>query len=191
VNRPPERSAFAGFSRRLAAGLIDWLIVLAALWLTTVIRAVLGEDGGTWSAVLTVASVVLVPLLYFGLLWTRNGQTYGMRAAEIRMISTDTWEAPNPPRALLRALVAVLTFTACWLPLMLAFSDESGSAANAVIAAGLAFAAVALIGHLLALRDPSGQSVQDRLFGLAVVRVEPSEQRSQPGEPALSSPQRL
>ena len=191
MNRPPERSAFAGFSRRLAAGLIDWLIVLAALWLTTVIRAVLGEDGGTWSAVLTVASVVLVPLLYFGLLWTRNGQTYGMRAAEIRMISTDTWEAPNPPRALLRALVAVLTFTACWLPLMLAFSDESGSAANALIAAGLAFAAVALIGHLLALRDPSGQSVQDRLFGLAVVRVEPSEQRSQPGEPALSSPQRL
>lgn len=139
---------------------------------------------------LTVASVVLVPLLYFGLLWTRNGQTYGMRAAEIRMISTDTWEAPNPPRALLRAFVAVLTFAACWLPLMLAFSDESGSAANALIAAGLAFAAVALIGHLLALRDPSGQSVQDRLFGLAVVRVEPSEQRSQPGEPALSSPQR-
>jgi uncharacterized RDD family membrane protein YckC len=96
VNRPPERSAFAGFSRRLAAGLIDWLLVLAALWLTAVLRAALGESGGGWSAVLTVTSVVLLPLLYFSLLWTRNGQTYGMRAAEIGMISTDTWEAPYP-----------------------------------------------------------------------------------------------
>jgi uncharacterized RDD family membrane protein YckC len=185
VNRP-ERSAFAGFSRRLAAGLVDWLIVFVALWLTAVIRATIGEDGGGWSAALTVASVVALPLLYFSLLWTRSGQTYGMRAAEIRMISTDTWEPPNPSRAVLRALVAVVTFAACWVPLMLAFSDESGSAASAVIAVGVAFAALALIGHLLALRDASGQSLQDRLFGLAVVDAELSEQRSEPGEPALS-----
>jgi uncharacterized RDD family membrane protein YckC len=106
VNRP-ERSAFAGFSRRLAAALVDWLIVLVALWLTAVIRATVGEgDGGAWSAALTVASVVALPLLYFSLLWTRRGQTYGMRAAEIRMVSTDTWETPNTPRALLRACVA-------------------------------------------------------------------------------------
>jgi uncharacterized RDD family membrane protein YckC len=185
VNRP-ERSAFAGFSRRLAAGLCDWLIVLVALWLSAVIRATIGEDGGGWSAALTVALVAALPLLYFSLFWTRGGQTYGMRAAEIRMIATDTWEPPHLRRAVLRAVVAVVTFAACWLPLMLAFSDESGSAANAVIAAGLAFAALALVGHLLALRDPSGQSAQDRLFGLAVVDAEPSEQRSQPGEPALS-----
>jgi uncharacterized RDD family membrane protein YckC len=187
VNRP-ERSAFAGFSRRLAAGLVDWLIVLVALWLTAVIRATIGEDGGGWSAALTLASVVALPVLYFSLLWTRRGQTYGMRAAEIRMVSTDTWQPPNPPRAVLRAFVAVVTFAACWLPLMLAFSDESGSAANAIIAAGLAFAALALIGHLLAFRDPSGQSVQDRPFGLAVVRAAPSGQPSQPGEPVLSTP---
>jgi uncharacterized RDD family membrane protein YckC len=188
VNRP-ERLAFAGFSRRLAAGLVDWLIVLAALWLTAVIRAAIGEgDGGAWSAALTVASVVALPLLYFSLLWTRRGQTYGMRAAEIRMVSTDNWEPPNPPRAVLRAFVAVVTFAACWLPLMLAFSDEAGSAANAVIAAGLAFAVLALVGHLLALRDASGQSAQDRLFGLAVVGAAPSGQSSQPSEPVLSTP---
>jgi uncharacterized RDD family membrane protein YckC len=188
VNQP-ERAAFAGFSRRLAAALVDWLIVLVVLWLTAVIRATVGEgDGGAGSAALTVASVVALPLLYFSLLWTRRGQTYGMRAAEIRMVSTDTWETPNAPRALLRACVAVVTFAACWLPLMLAFSDEAGSAANAVIAAGLAFAALALVGHLLALRDPGGQSVQNRLFGLAVVRAAPSGQPSQPGEPVLSPP---
>ena len=187
MNRP-ERSAFAGFSRRLAAGLVDWLIVLVALWLTAVFRATIGEGKGGWSAALTVASVVALPLLYFSLLWTRRGQTYGMRATEIRMVATDTWERPNPPRAVLRAFVAVVTFAACWLPLMLAFSDEAGSATNAVIAAGLAFAVLALGGHLLALRDANGQSAQDRLFGLAVVRAAPSGQPSQPGEPVPSTP---
>jgi uncharacterized RDD family membrane protein YckC len=33
VDQPLERSAFAGFSSRLTAGQIDWLIVLAALWI--------------------------------------------------------------------------------------------------------------------------------------------------------------
>jgi uncharacterized RDD family membrane protein YckC len=37
VDQPLERSAFAGFSSRLTAGLIDWLIVLAALWIAVII----------------------------------------------------------------------------------------------------------------------------------------------------------
>jgi uncharacterized RDD family membrane protein YckC len=186
VNRPPERSAFAGFSRRLAAGLIDSLIVLAALWVTFIVRAALGDpDAG---AALTLASIVLVPLLYFGLLWPRKGQTLGMRAVEIRLVSTDTWEPPSRARASFRAFVAVVTFAAWLLPLVAAFSDGNTTAANAIIVVGLAIAVVALIGHLSALRDPSSQSIQDRLFGLAVVLAEPSGQRSQPGEPALSVP---
>jgi hypothetical protein len=95
-------------------------------------------------------------LLYFGLPWTRSGQTVGMGSNNIQMVDTRTWEPPSWIRAFLRALVAVLTFVACWLPLVVAFSDapESNSRAAAIAAVAIAFTALALIGHLWALRDP-------------------------------------
>jgi uncharacterized RDD family membrane protein YckC len=97
----------------------------------------------------------------------------------IQMVDTRTWEPPSWIRAFLRALVAVLTFIACWLPLVVAFSDapESNSRAAAIAAVAGAFAAFALIGHLWALSDPHRQSLQDRLFGLAVVKAKPQENR--------------
>jgi uncharacterized RDD family membrane protein YckC len=44
VDQPLERAAFAGFSSRLTAGLIDWLIVFAALWIAVIIQAVIGSE---------------------------------------------------------------------------------------------------------------------------------------------------
>jgi uncharacterized RDD family membrane protein YckC len=177
VEQPLERSAFAGFSIRLAAGLIDWLIVFAALWIAVITEAVVGLDSPV-SVVLSFATGLL-PLLYFGLSWTRSGQTVGMGSNNIQMVDTRTWEPPSWIRAFLRALVAVLTFVACWLPLVVAFSDapESNSRAAAIAAVAIAFAALALIGHLWSLRDPRRQSLQDRLFGLAVVHAKPQEER--------------
>jgi membrane protease YdiL (CAAX protease family) len=107
-----------------------------------------------------------------------------MGSNNIQMVDTRTWEPPSWIRAFLRALVAVLTFVACWLPLVVAFSDapESNSRAAAIAAVAIAFAALALIGHLWALRDPHRQSLQDRLFGLAVVKTKPRE------EPTLATP---
>lgn len=165
MDQPLERSAFAGFWSRLAAGLVDWLIVFAVLWLAAIIGALLGTG--------PVYVSLLLPLVYFGLLWTRSGQTLGMRKTELQMVDTKTHEPPSWIRAWLRALLAVLTFTACWLPLVVAFSDapEDTSQAVALSAVALSFATLALIGHLWALFDPRRQSLQDRLFGLAVVHA--------------------
>lgn len=101
MDQPIERSAFALFSTRVAAGLIDWLIVFAALW---------------------------------------------------------------------------LAFPAFGLPLVAGFADAHASRAVAIFTVGLSFTALALIGHLWALRDPRRQSLQDRLFGLAVVNAKPQEE---------------
>jgi uncharacterized RDD family membrane protein YckC len=180
VDQPLEHSAFAGFSTRLAAGLIDWLIVFAALWIAVIIQAVVGFDSPV-SVALSFATGLL-PLLYFGLSWTRSGQTVGMGSNNIQMVDTRTWEPPSWIRAFLRALVAVLTFIACWLPLVVTFSDAPESNSRAAAAVASTFAALALIGHLWALRDPHRQSLQDRLFGLAVVKTKPQE------EPTLATP---
>jgi uncharacterized RDD family membrane protein YckC len=79
-----------------------------------------------------------------------------------------------------RGLAAVLTFIACGVPLVAAFGDGPSPALVAAVA--LSFAALALIGHLWALRDPRRQSLQDGLFGLAVVNAKPRE------EPTLVRP---
>jgi uncharacterized RDD family membrane protein YckC len=179
VDQPLERSAFASFSSRLSAGLIDWLIVFAALWVAALIQAVLGLDSPV-SVVLSLG-MLLVPVLYFGLFWSRSGQTVGMRTTNIQVVDTRTWEPPSWIRASLRGFVALLTFIALGLPVVAAFGD--GPADPALIGAvALSLVALALIGHLWALRDPRRQSLQDRLFGLAVVHAKPQE------EPTLAMP---
>jgi uncharacterized RDD family membrane protein YckC len=59
MDQPLVRSAFAGFSSRLGAGLIDSLIVFAALWFAFIIRAALGEVG-------IAASTSKLPLSVWG-----------------------------------------------------------------------------------------------------------------------------
>jgi uncharacterized RDD family membrane protein YckC len=158
----------AGFWPRLGAGLIDWFVALGAMWLTVIVGAVLGADGwGDLGLGLWYALVLLLPLLYLGLAWAARGQTLGLRATNLRLVSTSTWEQPSRPRALLRALIAVLTFIAWLVPLVAGFGDASGLAA--LVGVALTVAVLALVGHLWALLDPRGQSLQDRLFGLAVV----------------------
>ena len=178
MDQPHERTAFASFSSRLSAGLIDWLIVFAALWVAATIQAVLGLDSPV-SVVLSLATLLL-PVVYFALFWSRDGQTVGMRTTNIQMVDTRTLEHPTWTRASLRGLVAVLTFIACGVPLVAAFGDGPNPALVAAVA--LSFAALALIGHLWALRDPRRQSLQDRPFGLAVVKAKPQE------EPTLATP---
>jgi uncharacterized RDD family membrane protein YckC len=162
----------AGFWRRLGAGLIDWSISFG-VWFGVIVTALLGGDSGSdlWSVV-SYAAILLLPLLYFGLGWARTGQTVGLRANDLRVVSTSTGERPGLPRALLRALVAVFTFIAVVVPLVAGFGDSSEAAA--VIGVTATFAAVALAGHLWALVDRHGQSLQDRLFGLAVLGERPS-----------------
>jgi uncharacterized RDD family membrane protein YckC len=163
----------AGFWLRLVAGVIDWSIVVAGVWVAVIVAGVLGadEDGGLWRA-LSWWLILLLPLLYFGLTWARRSQTLGLRATDLQVVSTSTWQPPSLRRALLRSLVAVLTFVAFWVPPVAAFSDSS--AAAVVIGVALTFVALALVGHLWALVDRRGLSLQDRLFGLAVVAERPS-----------------
>ena len=75
---------------------------------------------------------------------------------------------------ILRALVGVLTLAACWFALVTGFGDEVGSTAVAVGGVALAFALLAFVGHLWALVDRRGQSLQDRVFGLAVLADGPN-----------------
>jgi uncharacterized RDD family membrane protein YckC len=93
-NERPEQPA--PVTRRLAALAYDALLLLALLFVFTLLvilarggRAVI--PGTIWFE----ASLVAIALGFCGAFWTRGGQTLGMRAWRIRVVSADggpvTW----------------------------------------------------------------------------------------------------
>jgi uncharacterized RDD family membrane protein YckC len=85
----------AGSFRRLAAGAYDALLILAVLMIVT--AALLGSTGGEALTARTVgpweyayrALLAALVAAYFGIAWTRRGQTLGMKAWSLRVERLD------------------------------------------------------------------------------------------------------
>lgn len=91
---PPTLPA-PGLLRRLAAMVYDGLL-LVALWFaaTAVLLAASGgrladPDRPLWLLVTLRAVLLLVAFLFFARFWTRGGQTLGMRAWRLKLVSAD------------------------------------------------------------------------------------------------------
>lgn len=85
----------AGSFRRLAAGVYDGLLILAVLMLTTAAlqgftggEAITQASVGPWEYAYRAAMAALVTG-YYGLAWTRRGQTLGMKAWKLRVERND------------------------------------------------------------------------------------------------------
>jgi uncharacterized RDD family membrane protein YckC len=107
----------AGLLRRLAALFYDALLITALLMCVTGLvlllsggRAVAAESPAGWMLAYRIL-LVMVVFAYFGISWTRGGQTLGMLAWHIRVVRVDgarlRWRD-----AAARLLAAVLS----WLP---------------------------------------------------------------------------
>lgn len=82
-----------GIARRLAAILYDGLL-LVALWFaaTALLLAMSGgrlsdPDRPLWLLTLLRASLLLITFLFFAGFWTQGGQTLGMRAWRLKLVS--------------------------------------------------------------------------------------------------------
>lgn len=107
---PSEPAAIgypAGLGRRLGAALYDVLLVVA-LWMTTLFVWVAAGDGEAVSG-WPVQVVLLAEFAGFYLLsWSRRGQTLGMAAWKIKVV-TEQGGAPSIDRLALRLLCAPLS----------------------------------------------------------------------------------
>jgi uncharacterized RDD family membrane protein YckC len=161
----------AGLFRRLAAMFYDLLLVIAVLTLLTF--ALLPLSGGEailtssqgWLGRLYHALQLLLAFGYFGLCWTRGGQTLGMKAWRIRLERMDG-RAPGWRDALLRfttgatsVLLAVFGLWRLRAPGW-SWSDLAGVLLLLPLAANLSW--IALGGARRSLQDLAG--------GLRVVR---------------------
>ena len=119
----------AGFGRRLAALLYDALLLAALLMIFTGGAlffthgaAVLPETAGAWVYLYRTGLVLLIAGYYL-LNWLRSGQTLGMRAWRLRVVTdsgnTLTWRA-----AALRALFGALAWAPAALGVLWLYVDR-------------------------------------------------------------------
>ena len=99
--------------RRLASALYDALL-LAAIWMVVAMVDLFlrGAAGLPYEAHVLRAELLLAAVLFFGLSWTRGGQTLGMKAWRLQLRRVDG-RPLNWPTALARFACAWLA----WLPL--------------------------------------------------------------------------
>ena len=125
----------AGLLRRLGAILSDALVLFGLLALTTLFvfvpvlnamgkKAMVPSEVGWGLSILYVISLLGVCLGFYGYFWTRSGQTIGMRAWRLSLVTLDGgllgWK-----QAVQRWLVAVAPWVFCLLLLNLAESLTS------------------------------------------------------------------
>jgi uncharacterized RDD family membrane protein YckC len=82
----PDSPPSAGVLRRLGAMLYDLLLVIALMMVVTAVllsltggEAITSERFGAWEYAYRLLLLVVV-ILFFGVFWTRRGQTLGMQA---------------------------------------------------------------------------------------------------------------
>jgi uncharacterized RDD family membrane protein YckC len=163
----------AGLLRRIAALAYDCLPLFAILFVGTV--AVLPLTGGEAITPATEglaaylayrAFLALLALGYFGLAWTRGGQTIGMMAWKIRLVDRGA-HAPGWPTALWRFAFGFVLAVAAESGLRLAY--EPGAAASG-IAAGLLLLPLAANFAWIPF-DPQRRSLQDLACGTRMLRT--------------------
>lgn len=115
--------------RRLSAALYDGLLLIA-LWIGATAVAVLVNAGQAIDSghPLLQAWLLAIPVAFYLWFWTHGGQTLGMRAWRLRLISQNG-QAITPARALLRMPLAMLAWLSV-IGLLWCLVDPRGRAAH-------------------------------------------------------------
>jgi uncharacterized RDD family membrane protein YckC len=174
MSRPAEQQERgpAPVFRRFAALVYDGLLLLAVLFLGTLIllpltggEPITPQDSGAWAYAYR-GWIALLTLGFFGVSWTRSGQTLGMMSWKIRLERDDGQSLAWRDAALRLFSGALMVVPALAGLLALARPGEFAFGAWAI-----ALMAPAAANYLYMGFDPEARSLQDRLAGCRVVRV--------------------
>lgn len=139
TNTTEARTHNAGLWRRLAAMVYDGMLLFAVLFVATLIPALILSPEHLQSAPDTNAVVhelnsplagwgyrfylLAVALLFNGLFWRKQGQTLGMQAWRLKLVSRDGGDT-SWLQCLLRTLVSLLSIAACGLGYLWLYLDK-------------------------------------------------------------------
>ncbi|HZP25993.1 MAG TPA: RDD family protein [Dehalococcoidia bacterium] len=173
----------ASLPRRMLAFTLDVLIMLLPLTLlTAVVASVLGAGGASvpdesqqtqLSDLLWVPAFLAILAAVFGTFWML-GRSPAMMLLGLRATRLDGGRAGPYQAASRGALTAAFLASALVLPVS-GFSDPPAAGYNgldyAIIWGSLAVFAASLLGYVCLLWDRTGQTLQDRLLRVKVVRA--------------------
>jgi uncharacterized RDD family membrane protein YckC len=115
-----------GLIRRLLAALYDALLLLALLFVTTVVLMILNQgtlQTGQPLSYLRLPIYITVSFLFFGWFWTHGGQTLGMKTWKMQLVQ-DNGNAVTWPVALVRFVTAMLSWAAFGLGFLWSLFDN-------------------------------------------------------------------
>lgn len=122
LSKLPKR---AGFIQRVAAVLVDVLILVAGMLLLVFAWVMAGGQLTPLYHALFLAYWVLVPALYHAVLWSRTGATLGKRLLGIKVVDAETREPVRFRRALLRYVLYYPSTAVLCLGHLWALVDEN------------------------------------------------------------------
>lgn len=115
-----------GLVRRLLAALYDALLLLALLFVTTVVLMIFNQgtlQPGQLLSYLRLPVYIVVSFLFFGWFWTHGGQTLGMKSWKMQLLQNNghavTW-----PVALIRFVTAMLSWAVFGLGFLWSLFDS-------------------------------------------------------------------
>ncbi len=114
----------AGLLRRLAAMLYDALLILA-IWMITLLAMVVANGGEPVLGASVQALLFLEAFTFFGYFWSAAGQTVGMRAWRLRLVSNEGGRV-SLLQATLRFAVALVAVGAFGIGYFWALIDRQG-----------------------------------------------------------------
>ena len=122
--KPVSDLAPAGLLRRLAAMFYDALLILA-IWMVTLLVMVAANGGEPVLGAPVQTLLFLEAFTFFGYFWSAAGQTAGMRAWRLRLVSNEGGRI-SLHQATLRFAVALVAFGAFGIGYFWALIDRQG-----------------------------------------------------------------
>lgn len=171
--------------RRIAAAAVDWTICYVLFVLVSIPLGMLqmigtvsweaGDLGGVPGHVLFVTAQILiaVAVLAYWVLLLPTSQTFGMRLADIRLVSMRTGNGLSYVAAALRGIVATLTAAAVYAVYLNTTAFDKGdrldSTSQLLLDGSYVVAGIGCVSALAMLLTRTHRSLFDRVFGTAVV----------------------
>jgi len=115
-----------GFFRRFAAMLYDFLLLVAILFAATALLLPFNSGAAATDSQLWFYRIYLLSIsfLFYGWFWTHGGQTLGLRAWKIKVLTLDK-QVISWPQAGLRFAFAVLSWMALGCGFLWIFIDKN------------------------------------------------------------------
>lgn len=154
----------------------DLFLIIPLLMLTSAI--LVGIHGPTENAAIRSVPAwqqwgmtYLALMGFYGTFWRKNGQTLGMQAWRIKLVSTEDTDRVTWPQVAIRVIAASTPFIAALLPYL--FFDINNAGIEIYFATGL----IASSGFMWRYSNPRRFYLHDQLSGTSLTLVPPRKKR--------------